>query len=217
MTPAKTTSTRKTRGPKLPSSSKSTKIPAKKKTPAKRTPAAPRIDSLPTNPFIHEVLGLASKQRSKAKKVEALQAYEHDSIKAVLIWNFNETVISLLPEGPVPYGDGEDQQLLNGSLSENLAREAAGGETATRQDLQGQGRTSLRREWTKLYHFVKGGNDSLNGMRRESMFINMLQGLHPREAEILVLVKDKILTDKYKITQPVVAEAYPDIDWGNRS
>ena len=217
MTPAKTTSTRKTRGPKLPSSSKSTKTPVKKKTPAKRTPAAPRIDSLPTNPFIHEVLGLASKQRSKAKKVEALQAYEHDSIKAVLIWNFNETVISLLPEGPVPYGDGEDQQLLNGSLSENLAREAAGGESATRQDLQGQGRTSLRREWTKLYHFVKGGNDSLNGMRRESMFINMLQGLHPREAEILVLVKDKILTDKYKITQPVVAEAYPDIDWGNRS
>ena len=168
MTPAKTT-TRKTRGPKLPSSSKSTKTPAKKKTPVKRTPAAPRIDSLPTNPFIHEVLELASKQRSKAKKVEALQAYEHDSIKSVLIWNFNETVISLLPEGPVPYGDGEDQQLLNGSLSENLAREAAGGETATRQDLQGQGRTSLRREWTKLYHFVKGGNDKLPGMRRDCL------------------------------------------------
>ena len=216
MTPAKTT-TRKTRGPKLPSSSKSTKIPAKKKTPAKRTPAAPRIDSLPTNPFIHEVLELASKQRSKVKKVEALQAYEHDSIKAVLIWNFNQTVISLLPEGPVPYGDGEDQQLLNGSLSENLAREAAGGETATRQDLQGQGRTSLRREWTKLYHFVKGGNDKLPGMRRENMFITLLQQLHPREAEILVLVKDKILTDKYNITKEIVAEAYPDIEWSNRS
>ena len=216
MTPAKTT-TRKTRGPKLPSSSKSTKTPAKKKTPVKRTPAAPRIDSLPTNPFIHEVLDLASKQRSKAKKVEALQAYEHDSIKAVLIWNFNQTVISLLPEGPVPYGDGEDQQLLNGSLSENLAREAAGGETATRQDLQGQGRTSLRREWTKLYHFVKGGNDKLPGMRRESMFITLLQQLHPSEAEILVLVKDKLLTDKYNITQEIVAEAYPDIEWSNRS
>tara|TARA_Y100001970_G_scaffold261715_1_gene345133 strand:- start:2582 stop:3100 length:519 start_codon:yes stop_codon:yes gene_type:complete len=172
---------------------------------------------LPTNPFIHEVLELASKQRSKAKKVEALQAYEHDSIKAVLIWNFNQTVISLLPEGPVPYGDGEDQQLLNGSLSENLAREAAGGETATRQDLQGQGRTSLRREWTKLYHFVKGGNDKLPGMRRESMFITLLQQLHPSEAEILVLVKDKLLTDKYNITKEIVAEAYPDIEWSNRS
>jgi len=215
MTPAKTT-TRKTKGPKLPSSSKST--PIKRKSPAKRAPAAPRIDSLPTNPFIHEVLELVSKQRSKAKKVEALKAYEHDSIKSVLIWNFNPTVISMLPEGPVPYGDGEDQQLFKGNLSDNLIKEAEGtGEAATRQDLQGQGRTSLRREWTKLYHFVKGGNDSLNGMRRESMFINMLQGLHPREAEILVLVKDKILTDKYSITQPIVAEAYPDIDWGNRS
>jgi len=172
---------------------------------------------LPTNPFIHEVLELASKQRSKAKKVEALQAYEHDSIKSVLIWNFNETVISLLPEGPVPYGDGEDQQLLNGSLSENLAREAAGGEIATRQDMQGQGRTSLRREWTKLYHFVKGGNDALPGMRRESMFITILQQLHPKEAEILVLVKDKLLTDKYNITKEIVAEAYPDIEWSNRS
>ena len=149
--------------------------------------------------------------------MEALQAYEHDSIKSVLIWNFNETVISLLPEGPVPYGDGEDQQLLNGSLSENLSREAAGGEAATRQDLQGQGRTSLRREWTKLYHFVKGGNDKLPGMRRESMFITILQQLHPREAEILVLVKDKLLTDKYDITKEIVAEAYPDIEWGNRS
>ena len=214
MTPAKRTTT-KSKGPKLPSSSKSTPV---KKTPAKRTPAAPRIDSLPTNPFIHEVLELVSKQRSKAKKVEALKAYEHDSIKSVLIWNFNPTVISMLPEGPVPYGDGEDQQLFKGNLSDNLIKEAEGtGEAATRQDLQGQGRTSLRREWTKLYHFVKGGNDSLNGMRRESMFINMLQGLHPREAEILVLVKDKILTDKYSITQPIVAEAYPDIDWGNRS
>ena len=130
---------------------------------------------------------------------------------------FNETVISLLPEGPVPYGDGEDQQLLNGSLSENLAREAAGGESATRQDLQGQGRTSLRREWTKLYHFVKGGNDKLNGMRRENMFITLLQQLHPREAEIFVLVKDKLLTDKYNITKEIVAEAYPDIEWSNRS
>ena len=215
MTPAKTT-TRKTKGPKLPSSSKATRTTAKK-TPTKRTPAAPRIDSLPTNPFIHEVLDLASKQRSKAKKIEALKAYEHDSIKAVLIWNFNETVISLLPEGPVPYGDGEDQQLLSGTLSENLAREAAGGEAATRQDLKGQGRTSLRREWTKLYHFVKGGNDKLNGMRRENMFITLLQQLHPREAEILVLVKDKLLTDKYKITKQIVADAYPDIEWSNRS
>ena len=80
-----------------------------------------------------------------------------------------------------------------------------------------QGFTTLRREWTKLYNFVKGGNDKLNGLRRETMFIQILEGLHPLDAEILCLVKDKKLYDKYKITKENVSEAYPDITWGNRS
>ena len=80
-----------------------------------------------------------------------------------------------------------------------------------------QGRTTIRRECKHFYHFLKGGNPALNNIRRESMFINLLQGLHPLEAEILCLVKDKRLTDKYNITREVVAEAYPDIVWGNRS
>ena len=49
------------------------------------------------------------------------------------------------------------------------------------------------------------------------MFINILEGLHPLEAEILVLVKDKKLTDKYKITKEIVSLAYPQITWGGRS
>jgi aromatic ring-opening dioxygenase LigB subunit len=49
------------------------------------------------------------------------------------------------------------------------------------------------------------------------MFINLLQGLHPLEAEIICLIKDKKLEEKYKITKEVVAEAYPDISWGGRS
>jgi hypothetical protein len=49
------------------------------------------------------------------------------------------------------------------------------------------------------------------------MFIQMLEGLHPREAEIMVLVKDKRLQEKYKFTKDTVAEAYPDIQWGGRS
>jgi len=46
------------------------------------------------------------------------------------------------------------------------------------------------------------------------MFINILQGLHPKEAEILILTKDKALTDVYNITFENVKEAYPDIKWG---
>tara|TARA_Y100001960_G_C14504993_1_gene743546 strand:- start:222 stop:863 length:642 start_codon:yes stop_codon:yes gene_type:complete len=196
---------RKTDGPKLPAASKAKKI------------AVPAIDSLPTNPFVFEVLDLTSKQKSSNKKVEALKQYEHDCIKMVLIWNFDKSIISLLPEGEVPYGETQDQTVYKGSLSENLAREAAGGESATGQDLDGRGRTSLRREYQNLYHYVKGGNDALTTTRREMMFINLLQGLHPREAEVLVLTKDKKLSEEYDITLDNVMEAYPDIQWGGRS
>ena len=65
---------------------------------------------------------------------------------------------------------------------------------------------------------MKGGNSGLSNIRRETMFIQMLEGLHPSEAEILCLVKDKQLTQKYsKINQGIVAQAFPDIVWGDRS
>ena len=49
------------------------------------------------------------------------------------------------------------------------------------------------------------------------MFINMLQGLHPKEAEILVLIKDKDLETKYGVSLDNVKQAYPQMTWGNRS
>ena len=186
-------------------------------TKTKKTTIDKPIETLPTNPFVFEVLELASKQRSNAKKVEVLKTYEHDALKAIFIWNFDESVISLLPQGEVPYGNTDEQSVYSGTLSENLRKEVMGGESATGQDLDGRGKTSLRREYQNLYHYVKGGNDNLSTIRREMMFINLLQGLHPKEAEILVLVKDKRLTDKYKITHETVKESYPDISWGGRS
>lgn len=183
----------------------------------KKTTTEKPIETLPINPFVYEILELASKQRSNAKKVEVLKTYEHDSLKTIFIWNFDESVISLLPEGDVPYANAEEQTVYSGTLSENLSKEAAGGESATGQDLDGRGRTSLRREYQNLYHYVKGGNAGLNTIRREMMFINLLTGLHPREAEVLILTKDKKLTDKYKISFENVKEAYPDIQWGGRS
>ena len=167
------------------------------------------MDALPQNPFVHEVLALASSQRANAKKVEALQRYEQDAVKVILKWNFDDNIVSAVPEGEVPYGEEEDQLVYSGSLSENIAKEAAGGDSATAQDMDGRGRTTLRREWQNLYHYVKGGNDGLTKTRREMMFINLLKGLHPREAEILVLVKDGKLEDKYKISKKNVKDAYP--------
>ena len=47
--------------------------------------------------------------------------------------------------------------------------------------------------------------------------MQLLEGLHPDEAEIICFVKDKNLKKKYKLTRAVVEEAFPDIQWGNRS
>ena len=211
---AMTNSTKKTTTRKPRVTKPKVKAPAAKKAaPAKITANV----ELPNNPFVFEVLELASVQRSSAKRVEVLKKYEHDSIKSVLIWNFDESVISMIPEGEVPYGDPNEQTVFDGSLSENISREMSGGQSATGQDLDGRNKTSLRREWTGLYHFVRGGNDALSKTRREMMFINLLRGLHPREAELLILVKDGLLTDKYRLTKNMVAEAYPDITWGGRS
>jgi len=177
------------------------------------------IPTLPTNPFVYEVFDAASKQRSKAKKVEVLKRYAHDSIMTVLIWNFDETAISVLPPGDVPYGTNREDNSMTGTLSDKI-NDAVGKMSEMGSNSLGsqdQGKSTIRKEYSKLYNFVKGGNDSLSSLRRETMFINILEGLHPLEAEILVLVKDKRLTDKYKITKEVVSEAYPQITWGGRS
>jgi hypothetical protein len=211
---AMTNSTKKTTTRKPRVTKPKVKAPAAKKAaPAKITANV----ELPNNPFIFEVLELASVQRSSAKRVEVLKKYEHDSIKSILIWNFDESVISMIPEGEVPYGEPTEQTVYSGSLSENISREMSGGQSATGQDLDGRNKTSLRKEWVNLYNFVRGGNDSLTKTRREMMFINILRGLHPREAEILILVKDGLLTDRYRLTKNMVSEAYPDITWGGRS
>tara|TARA_B100000212_G_scaffold156934_1_gene117907 strand:- start:13797 stop:14219 length:423 start_codon:yes stop_codon:yes gene_type:complete len=140
---------------------------------------------------MHEILELVSKARTIEKKAQILKEYETDAIKALLIWNFDPTVISVVPDGEVPFNRNEAPL--------------------------GTDHTTLRKEWKNLYHFVKGGNDGLSNIRRETMFIQMLEGLHPDEAEIVCLVKDKKIETKYKLSLKVVEKAYPDIQWGGRS
>jgi hypothetical protein len=178
----------------------------------------PVSEDLPANPFTFEVLNLVSKQRTNAKKVELLKKYEHPSIKSIFIWNFDETIVSVLPPGDVPYAATSEQNSFSGTLSEKISDAVSKmGELGSNSlGSQDQGRSSIRKEFQKFYNFVKGGNDGLSSLRRESMFINILQGLHPLEAEILCLVKDKKLDTKYKITKDIVSQAYPDIQWGNR-
>jgi len=201
---------------------KTTATTTKTKTTAKTVKAAPvdkPIPDLPANPFIFEILQVVDKQRSAAKKVEALQKFADPALKVVLIWNFDESVVSMLPPGEVPYAATSEQNSFSGTLSAKIGDAVSKmGEIGSNSlGSQDQGQSSIRKEYQRFYNFVKGGNDSLTSLRRETMFINILQGLHPLEAEIVCLCKDKRLQEKYKLTKEIVAEAYPDIKWGGRS
>ena len=157
----------------------------KPKTTVAKTKVAKPLEELPKNPFVFEVLDLVSRQRAKAKKIEVLKKYEDASIKSVLIWNFDESLISMLPEGAVPYTGYDEQTTYSGTLSTKIDYEIRSMHEkgsfslgATDQD----GHTTIRRESRHFYRFLKGGDDALNAIRRETMFINILEGLHPLEA-----------------------------------
>ena len=140
--------------------------------------------------LLHEVLQKVSNAKTKAEKIKLLQEYNTPALRAILIANFDESVISMLPEGDVPY-------------TPNAAPE----------DTE---HTKLLHEYRKLYLFFKGGaNISQN--RRETLFIQLLEGLHKGEAEVLCLVKDKKIGKRWKVTKQCVEEAFPQIKWGGRS
>ena len=188
------------------------------KTRKPRTVKVSAVPDLPKNPFAFEILDLVSKQRTKAKKVALLQRYGDLSLKQILKWNYDTTIISALPEGEVPYGNFEDDAMTSGNLTTAISYEVrrmheVGSFSLGASDKEGH--TTIRREAKHFYRFVKGGDDAMNAIRRETMFINILEGLHPLEAEIIVLVKDGRLEDRYKISKEVVATAYPDIVWGD--
>lgn len=141
--------------------------------------------------LISEILQKVHNAKTKAEKIELFQKYNSQALRSILIWNYDDTVVSLLPEGEVPYTKNEAPE--------------------------GTEHTRLDREYRILYNFVKGGNDSLPRAQRENMFIQLIEGLHESEAEVICLVKDKALQSKYRITKAVVQEAFPEIQWGNRS
>ena len=180
-----------------------TRSATRRKTSTRKTTTKPRTvtvkkKTLPPNPMVNEILEAVDSERVKAKKLEILRTHGDDSFKMVMIWNFDETVISMLPDGPVPY-------------------EPVEGDVQANREQGIPQRTTIRNSARQFYRFVKGGDDALNKIKRESIFINILQTLPQPEAEILVLVKDKALNTKYNITKELVAEAYPEITWGNRS
>jgi hypothetical protein len=141
--------------------------------------------------LISEVLQKVSNAKTKAEKIKILEEYNSQALRSILIWNYDDSIISMIPEGEVPYRPNEAPA--------------------------GTEHTVLEKEYRKLYNYIKGGNNELKQFQREQMFVQLLEGLHSSEAELLCLVKDNQLQKKYRITKAVVEEAFPQIKWGGRS
>ena len=146
---------------------------------------------LPPKPTVHEVLDAVSKQKTKQKKIDVLREHDSKALRYCLIWNYDESLRSALPDGEVPY-----------TPNPSPTPEA---------------NNKLASEYRTLYNFIEGGNYDITNTRREVLFIQLLEAIDPGEAEVLCLVKDKKLAKKYRVSFPVVKEAYPDIVWGGRT
>ena len=145
---------------------------------------------LPKDALLTEILQKVSSAKTKAEKVDILQEYNNNGLRAVLIINFDESLKFLLPEGDVPF----------------TANDAPAGTDHTRLD----------HEYRGLYRYFKGGDSSIKSMKREQLFVQLLEGLYKDEAERLVLACNKDLQSKYRVTKAGVSEAFPSIEWGNR-
>ena len=138
---------------------------------------------MPYTPLMSEILDKVAKAKSKDKKVELLRQYNTDALRMVLKSSFDPNIEWDLPEGDVPYTPNESPE--------------------------GTEHNMLIHEARTLFHYIKGGNPQLTTNRRENMFIQMLEGLHQSEAELVVAAKDKALHRKYKgLSANVVKEAF---------
>ena len=132
-----------------------------------------------------EILTQVSKMKTKKEKVSFLRQYQTDSLRMICKSSFDPNIIWELPDGDVPYNQNDAPE--------------------------GTEHTLLAGEARKLYHFIKGGDSTINRNKREMMFVQMLEGLHKDEAELLIAAKDKTLHRKYKgLSDNVVKEAF---DW----
>ena len=136
-------------------------------------------------PLFSEILDKLGKIKSKKDKVSHLKEYNSDSLRMVIKSSFDPKIKWSLPEGEVPF----------------RANDAP----------EGTEHSVLSYEARKLWHYIEGGDPTLSQNKRETMFVQLLESLHPDEADILVAAKDKVLHQKYKgLSKNVVMEAF---DW----
>jgi len=137
-------------------------------------------------PSIAEVLKKVNNAKTKDKKIAILRENDSEALRVIIRTSFDPSIVWLMPAGEVPYKHNEAPE--------------------------GTEHTRLMNEYRRLYIFCKGGDNQTPQARKEQLFIQMLEGLHHEEAEVLCTAKDKTLHQKYKgLSDNVVKEAF---GWG---
>jgi hypothetical protein len=134
-------------------------------------------------PSIAEVLKKVNNAKTKDKKIAVLKEHDSESLRMVIKSSFDPKIKWVLPEGQVPYKPNEVPE--------------------------GTEHTLLSQEVRRLWHFIEGADNRTPRMRKETMFIQMLEGLHEDEAKVLCHAKDKELHKVYKgLSHEVVKTAF---------
>ena len=133
--------------------------------------------------LISEILDKVSKLKTKKEKVAWLKDQNTDGLRVVIKSSFDPKIKWLLPEGDVPFRRNDAPA--------------------------GTEHTDLHMESRKLYHFIEGGNYDITQTKRETLFIQVLEGLQESDADVLVAAKEKSLHRKFKgLSDNVVKEAF---------
>ena len=133
--------------------------------------------------LLSEILDKVHKAKTKTQKVNILREYNSESLRMIIKASFDPKIEWAVPEGNVPF--------------------------KRNQAPAGTEHTVLAYECRKLWHFIKGADNQTVQFKKETMFIQMLEGLNENEADVLVAAKDKRLHQVYKgLSEPVVLEAF---------
>ena len=134
-------------------------------------------------PLFSEIATKVNNAKDKPRKLKVLREHDTVPLRQVLKGAFDPNIEWLLPPGDVPY-------------------------TANDAPI-GTEHTLLSQEAKRLYLFAKGGDNRLTNTKRETLFIQILEGLCAEEAEFLITVVNQKVNNKYKgFTANLVKDAF---------
>lgn len=133
--------------------------------------------------LVYEVLNEVEKITTRSDKIQYLQKHNTGALRDVLRGTFDDSIVWLLPEGAPPY---------NPAALESIP-------------------SNLHKQKMKFTYFVKGGKgDLISAIKRERIFLDVLESIHPEDALVLLKMKDKKPPVK-GLTKKLVQEAFPNL------